>query len=114
MKTFILISALLASASSFATDFSVKIEDIRCTISNDQVTRVEKVGPASFTEKKTVSITGIDSLVKKVATVSSELPANSKDEYIFEMTHEGKTYTLNMDDSKESMILVRFLSKICL
>lgn len=114
MKTFILISTLLVSASSFATDFSVKIEDVSCKISKDQVTKTVKVGPASFTEKKTVSISGLDSLVTKVATVASELPANPKDEYIFEMTHEGKTYTLNMDDSKESMTLVRLLSKLCL
>lgn len=114
MKTFILVSALLASFSSFATDFSVKMDNTHCSISKGQVTKTHKIGVASITEKKTVSVTGMETLIQKAAEVSSELPANPQDEFIFQMNHEGKTYTLKMEDSKESLNLVRLLAKICL
>lgn len=115
MKTVLLISALVFSFSAFATDFNVKLENLSCQVSsNGSVTKTYKVGAASFTEKKTVTISGLDALVKKAVDVSSQEPANTEDFFSYQMTHEGKTYTLQLDDSKEILTLIRLLSTICL
>lgn len=113
MKTIIGLMALMISFSSFAADFIIKMEDVTCTISKGVVTRTQKVGVASFTEKKNVTINGIDELVTKVAEVSSQLPANQEEEYIHQMIVDGKTYTLNLKDSKESVTLIRLTSRMC-
>lgn len=113
MKTLIALTAIMFSFSSFAADFIIKIEDVTCTISKGVVTRTQKVGVASFTEKKNVSIAGIDELIVKATEVSSQLPANQEENFIHQMIVNGKTYTLNLNDSKESMTLIRLTSRIC-
>lgn len=105
--------ALSLSFSSFAADFVLKIDDVNCTISKGVVTRTQKVGVASFVEKKNVTMNGIDELVAKAAEVSSQLPVNPAEEYVHQMIVDGKTYTLNLNDSKESMTLIRLTSRIC-
>lgn len=113
MKAVFGVAALMISFSTFATDFIIKMEDVSCTISKGVVTRTQKVGVASFTEKKNVSISGIEELVAKAAEVSSELPVNQTEDYIHQMIVDGKTYTLNLKDSKESMTLIRLTSRMC-
>jgi hypothetical protein len=114
MKAFIGMIALMITGSVFATEFNVKIEDINCTISaNGAVTRTQKVGVATFTEKKTVSMTGLDALVAKAVEVSSQVPASQEEEYVYTMIQDGKSYTLNLKESKESQTLIRLTSRIC-
>lgn len=113
MKTIIGLMALMISFSSFAADFVLKIEDVTCTISKGVVTRTQKVGVASFTEKKNVTINGIDELIVKAAEVSSQLPVNESEDYVHQMIVDGKTYTLNLKDGKESMTLIRLTSRMC-
>lgn len=112
MKTYILLAALLTSVSAFAAEFNVKIEGITCSLSNGTVTRTHTIGNASFTEKKTISTSGFDALISKAAETASETPVTNEF-YSFKMKHEGKTYTLNTEDSNESLVLIQLLSKIC-
>ena len=54
-----------------------------------------------------------EALIMKAMETSTQTPAGADDEYAYSMIHEGKTYSLNVNDSKESMFLVRMITKSC-
>lgn len=107
--------AIAMMSSAFAADFSAKMEDVNCTIKNGVVTRTQTFGKealGSITETKMVKFNA-DALIAKAAELSSQLPAGSGEDYVYTMTHEGKTYTLSTQDSKEVMFLIRMITKSC-
>lgn len=117
MKFLVTLTALTLSVSAFATEFKAQIMDIDCTITSEgKVTRTQTFGKeakASFTEVKMISFKNLEALLPKVMEVSSQLPAQNEDGFAYTMIHEGKTYTLDTRDSKESMFLVRMITKSC-
>lgn len=113
-KLFVLIS-LVFSVTALATDFTAKMEDVTCSIKNGLVTRTQVFGKdalGSITEMKVVKMNA-EALIAKAMEVSSQTPARADELYVYTMTHEGKTYTLNTQDSKESMFLIRMITKSC-
>lgn len=118
MKFAAILMGLVFSVASFATEFSAKIENVNCTIANGEVVRTQTLGKkaeGSFTEKKNVTIKGIESFIQKSVETSSQVPASTEysEFYEYKMIHEGKTYYLDTKDSDESMILVRMITKLC-
>lgn len=114
MKKFLTAICLVSSVSAFAVEFSAKIEDTKCTIKNGVVTRTQTIGKdklASFTETKNIKMNVDAALIEKAIETATERPANA--DYVYTMTHEGKTYTLATDDSKESIVLMRMITRIC-
>lgn len=115
MKKLLVGICLVSSVSAFATDFTAKMEDVNCTIKNGVVTRTQTFGKdalGSITETKTVKMNA-EALIMKAMETSSQLPAGADDEYVYTMIHEGKSYTLTTSDSKESMFLIRMITKSC-
>jgi len=115
MKNLFITVCLVLSVSAFATDFTAKMEDVSCTIKNGIVTRTQTFGKdalGSITETKSVKMNA-DALIMKAMETSTQVPAGADDDYVYSMIHEGKTYTLNVNDSKESMFLVRMITKSC-
>lgn len=115
MKFIALTIALMAS-SAFATEFSARIDNIDCKISNGVVSRTQSFGKdmkASFTETKTVSMKGTEAFIRLATETASQLPASENSDFSYTMSHEGKTYYLDVDDSKETMYLIRMITKIC-
>lgn len=113
MKTAIVLFAL--SSSAFATDFYAKIDDINCKIEKGIVTRKASFGKefiGSFTETKLVKMDGLEPFIAKAALTATDRP-NTDSEFAYSMKHEGKMYTLNVDDSRESQSLIRMISRIC-
>lgn len=117
MKKMTILAVLALSTQAFATEFKAHISDTDCTISSKGVvTRTQTFGrdvKASFTETKTITLSNIDALLPKILEISPERAPNPEEEYTYSMTHEGKTYTLSANDSKESMTLVRIITNSC-
>ncbi len=115
MKFIAFTIALMTSVTVFAADFSARIDNIDCKISNGTVSRTQTFGKdtkASFTETKTVTLNGAEALIKLASETASQIPA-SEAEFSYSMTHEGKTYYLDVNDSKETMYLIRMITKLC-
>lgn len=115
MKKVLAVVCLVSAVSAFAADFSAKMEDVNCTIKNGVVTRTQTFGKdalGSITETRIVNMKA-EALIAKAMEVSSQSPASADELYVYTMTHEGKTYTLSTQDSKESMFLIRMISKSC-
>lgn len=115
MKNLFIGICLVSSVSAFATDFAAKMEDVNCTIKNGVVTRTQVFGKealGSITETKMVKMNA-EALIMKAMETSTQAPAGADDEYVYSMIHEGKTYTLSTSDSKESMFLIRMITKSC-
>lgn len=107
---------LVIGMSAFATEFNAKIDDVQCRIVNNTVTRTQTFGKdvtASFTETKKVSISGMEELAYRVAATSTQTPTSEDGSFRYTMSVDGKPYHLNVNDSKESMILVRMITKLC-
>ena len=115
MKNLFIAICLVSSVSAFATDFTAKMEDVNCTIKNGVVTRTQTFGKdalGSITETKNVKMNA-EALIMKAMETSTQVPAGADEDYVYSMTHEGKTYTLTTSDSKESMFLIRMITKSC-
>ena len=54
---------------------------------------------------------GLAPFVEKAIATARD--AHSSEEFSFSMKHEGKTYILNVDDSRESQSLIQMISRIC-
>lgn len=117
MKKLITISVLALSFSSFGAELKGRIGGVDCSISgNGTVTRTQTFGKdqkVSFTETKTITMKNLDSLIPKVLEVSREGTPSAMDEFAFALVHEGKSYLLNINDSTESMFLVRMIGQVC-
>jgi hypothetical protein len=114
-KSFALATLMLSMTSIAATEFNAKMLNVDCKITSTEVTRTYTVGKenkASFTEKKEISMKGIDALAKIAAASTSGRPSTDT-EYVYNMTYEGKTYLLSLDDSKESTTLMNIVSRLC-
>lgn len=115
MKLALTLATFVLASSAFATDFFAKIDNVDCTIVNGNVTRTLNFGKeftGSVTETKTVSMKGLAPFIEKAIATARDLdPANP--EFSYKMKHEGKTYILSTDDSRESMALVRMITNIC-
>ena len=111
----IAIALLALSTSAFATDFYAKMDDVDCKIENGVVTRKATFGKdfiGSYTETKTVKVEGLTPFIERAMLTSSQTTGSHPD-FAYSMKHEGKTYLLNVDDSRESQSLVRMISRIC-
>lgn len=115
MKSIITVFALALSASSFATELRGRILDIDCVISAKGVaTRTQSIGKeVSFTETKSITLNNIEAIIPKVVQVSREGVPGANEEYAYSIKHDGRTYILNYDDSKESMFLVKLIGRVC-
>lgn len=113
LKLTILASLLtLSSVSMAAVELKAQIDSDTCTIKNGKVTKTTTLskGEVSFTVEKAVKFDGLEALARRV----SETSRNTGSEYFsHELTLDGKTYLLNADDSKDSMILVSIISRLC-
>ncbi len=115
MKLSSLVVLLALSTSAMATEFYATMDRTDCKIINGTVTRTTTFGKevtGSFTESKKVTMEGLAPFIEKALVVSSQTPSADR-EFAYSMKYEGKTYTLNTEDSTESMTLVRMISKIC-
>lgn len=115
MKNLFIVLGIASTLSAYATEFSAKMDDVNCTIKNNIVTRTQTFGKdasASITEMKEVKFSA-DSLIMKAMEASTQVPAGTDDEFAFSMVHEGKSYSLNTSDSKETMALIRMITKSC-
>lgn len=113
MKTALILLAL--SSSAFAADFYAKIDSVDCKIEKGIVTRKASFGKdfiGSYSEMKLVKLEGLAPFIARAALTSSQVPGTDS-EYSYSMKHEGKMYTLNVNDSLESMSLVRMITRIC-
>ena len=113
MKTALVLLAL--SSSAFAADFYAKIDGIDCKIEKGIVTRKASFGKdfiGSFTESSSVKLDGLAPFIERAALTATDRP-NTNPEFAYSMKHEGKMYTLNVDDSRESQSLIRMISRIC-
>jgi len=116
MKFIVLALVATFSISAFATELSAKIDRTFCTINNGKIVRTQfmnKTRTVSFTENKTVSINGLENLLPKVLETAAVTPADMEQDYVFTMTHEGKTYLLNTEDSPETQVLIRLIAQSC-
>lgn len=114
MKQFIALTLALTSLSAFsATEFYTKYGKEECTIAKNKVTTSVKVGngEAGFTKTSSIEVFGLDEIVAKA--VSASTGRTSITEFIFNVKVDGKTSTLNFDDSKEAGFLISFISKAC-
>jgi type 1 fimbria pilin len=106
---------LTLSTGALATEFYANIDHTSCSIVNGTATWTTTFGKefiGSFTQSKTVTMEGLAPFIEKASLVSSQTPSADR-EFSYSMKHEGKTYTLNAEDSTESMALVRMITKIC-
>lgn len=117
MKKLIFLAVLAISTSAMATEFKAHIEDVDCSINAEGVvTRTQTFGKekkAAYTETKKVSFSNLDTFISKALEVSSTQVPSADEAYVFSMIHNGQTYRLNMDDSTESLFLVRIISRVC-
>lgn len=116
MKFIVMALVATFSISAFATEFSAKIDRVYCTIANNKVVRTQymnKTKTLSFTETKTTTIEGLDSVLPKVLETAAVTPADMEQDYVFTMTHEGKTYLLETQASPETQVLIRMISAHC-
>lgn len=115
MKMALTLAAFILTSSAFATDFYAKIDVIDCKIENGVVTRTHTFGKefkGSATETKTVKLEGLAPFIEKAIATARELDP-SETEYVYSMKHEGKTYNLSVNDSRESQAIIRMITGIC-
>lgn len=115
MKLAFILSTFVIASSAFATDFYAKMVNVDCSIENGTVTRTYSFGKdtvATATETKSVKFQDLGPIVEKA--IASVRDVHSPDsDYAYSMKHEGKLYALNVDDSRESMALIRMISGLC-
>lgn len=117
MKSTLTIVALMASMSSFAaTEFSAKMLNVTCKITDTQVTRTQAFGKEakapSFTEKRSISLENVDKIAKAAADASTGRPSYDPD-FTYTVNVDGKSYPVNGDESKESLVVVQLINKLC-
>lgn len=114
MKHFIALTLALTSLSAFsATEFFAKNGNQDCTIVKNKVTKTVKLlkGTAGFTKTTMIETFGIEDLVPKAISASTGRPV--MEGYAFNVTVDGTTSTLHVDDSKEATALIMFIQKAC-
>ncbi len=116
MRTAFFLVTLAFATSTFATEFYAKIDAVDCKIENGVMTRKYTFGKefkASTTETKMVKLEGLAPFIEKAIATARDIEAPAGAEYVYSMKHEGKLYHLAVDDSRESMSLIRMISNIC-
>ncbi len=116
MKFIVLALVAAFSISAMATEFNAKLDRVICTINNSKLVRTQYMNKArtvSFTDNKTVAIAGVETLLPKVLETAAVTPADMEQDYVFTMTHEGKTYVLDVKDSPETQVLIRLIAQSC-
>lgn len=116
MKFVVLALVAAFSISAIATEFNAKLDRVFCSINNDKLVRTQflnKTRTVSFTENKTVAFDGVETLLPRVLETAAVTPADMGQDYVFTMTHEGKTYVLTVDDSPETQVLIRLIAQSC-
>lgn len=116
MKSLVIAIVATLSLSALATEFNAKIDRVSCAINNGKVVRTQfmnKARTVSFTENKFVAIDGLENLLPKVLETAAQTPADMEQDYVFTMTHEGKTYVLATEDSPETQVLIRLIAQSC-
>lgn len=113
MKSIITLAVLTFSLSSFAAvELKSKVNSETCTIKGDKVTKTTSLmnGELKFTTTDTVKIEGLEDIARR-AVASNTGTANEY--FTHELVLDGQTYVLNTNDSKESMMLVNMMSRLC-
>lgn len=117
MKTLMTIAILSFSFSfSFSSFASIqlrsKVHNESCTIVGDKVTKTTSMlnGELKFTTTETVKIEGLEAIARRAIETNT---GTSNDFFTHQLVLDGQTYTLNVSDSKESMVLVNMMSRIC-
>ena len=109
-----LITSLLALsfASLASVELKSQINADTCTIKGGKVTKTTALmnGEVKFTVEKAVKFEGLEDLARRV----SETSTNTRNEYFtHELVLDGKTYILNSEDSKETMVLLSVMGRLC-
>lgn len=113
MKTFITIAVLSLSLSSFAAiELRSQVNTESCTIKGDKVTKTTSLmnGELKFTTTETVKIEGLEAIARRVIATNT---GTANEYFTHELILDGQSYILNTNDSKESMMLVNMMGRIC-
>jgi hypothetical protein len=116
MKFVVMALVAAFSVSAMATELNAKMGRVYCTINGSKLVRtqyINKTSTVSFTETKTVEIKGIESLLPKVLETAAPAPLERTEEYVYTMTHEGRSYLLDTSASPETQVLVRLITSSC-
>jgi hypothetical protein len=112
MKFFYAALLILVSFSSYAVEFKAKYGLEECRMANHKVetTFIQAKGKMRLTTTKDYKLSGVDEFIQKAMAVSSQ--REMVDGY-YKMIVAGQEYNLHPDDSLESMMLIRLISKAC-
>lgn len=113
MKSIITLAVLAFSLSSLAAvELRSQVNAETCTIKGDKVTKTTSLlnGELKFTTTETVKIEGLE----KIARIAAASNTGTTNEFFtYELILDGQTYVLNTSDSKESMMIVNMMSRLC-
>lgn len=104
----------LMSVSSFAAvELYSKMGNTECVISNGQAVKTVTAlkGELSYSTTTKVSVTGLEAVAEKAMASATGRP--NAEEIIWAVTLNGVSAKLHLDDSQESLALIRLLSSVC-
>ncbi len=112
---FFTIAALFAfSFSSLASvTLKGKMDKVNCLIKDNQMTRVQTFGKngLSFTSTEMISMNGLEDAVKAAEVAVTERPVDP--DYEFYATVDGRSFRLNIQDSKDATSVIQLMVKAC-
>ena len=114
MKFFATAALCAFSLSSLASvSLKGKMDNVNCTIRDNQVTRVQTFGKngLSFTATEMISMNGLEDAVKSAEVTATERPADP--DYEFYATIDGRSFRLNTQDSKDATSVIQLMVKAC-
>ncbi len=104
----------LISVSSFAgVELYSKMGNTECLIRDNQVIKTVTAlkGELSYSTKKEVSFTGLEEVAEKA--LASTTNRTNVEDILWVVTLNGVSGKLHIDDSHESLALIRLLSSVC-
>lgn len=104
----------LMSVSSFAAvELYSKMGNTECVISNNQAVKTVSAlkGELSYSTTREVNFTGLEAVAEKALASATGRP--NAEEITWTVTLNGESAKLHMDDSEESLALIRLLSSVC-
>lgn len=113
MKKLIAMVAFILSLSALASvELRSQVNSESCIIKGNEVTKTTSMlnGELSFTTTSMVKIEGLEQIARRAADSTT---GTANDYFTHELVLDGQTYTLNVSDSTESMVLVNMMSRIC-
>lgn len=113
MKRLMTLALLAFSLNSFASiELRSEVNSESCIIKGEQVIKTTSMldGELKVTTTGNVRIEGLEQVARRAIETNT---GTTNDYYNYEIILDGKSYTLSVADSKESMVLVRMMSNIC-